>query len=47
MTTDRTTHTLLDGSRLSVVSSGQTFVLEAGKPVSVTAAAPAQAPIGN
>jgi hypothetical protein len=38
---------LLDGSGLSVVSSGQTVVLDAGRPVSVTAAAPAQARIGN
>jgi alpha,alpha-trehalose phosphorylase len=47
MTTDRTTYRLLDGSRLSVVSSGQTFVLEADKPVSVTAPAPAQTLIGK
>lgn len=44
MTTDQTTYRLLDGSGLSIVSSGQTFLREAGKPVSATAA---QAPIGK
>jgi alpha,alpha-trehalose phosphorylase len=47
MTTDRTTYRLLDGSGHSVVSSGETLVLEPGKPVSVTAADPAEAAVGN
>jgi hypothetical protein len=47
MTTDRTTCSRLDGSGLSVVSSGETVVLEPGKPISVTAAEPAAAAVGN
>jgi hypothetical protein len=47
VTADRTTYRVLDGSGRSVVSSGETLILEPGKPVSVTGAEPAEAAVGN